>query len=108
MDVAIGDENDNAPRMEQKLIRANFRENISVGSTLLSIVATDRDDADGYGKLSYSISGGNGVFDVDQTTGQLILSDELDYETQKSYQVNYIRKLSEFVSDNTIKQLKRL
>ena len=89
MDVEIGDVNDNAPKMEQKIIRANFRENISVQSKLLSIYATDADDMEGYGKLTYSIMGGSGVFDIDQTTGQLILSDELDYEMEKSYQVRF-------------------
>lgn len=89
MDVEIGDVNDNAPKMEQKIIRANFRENISVQSKLLSIYATDADDMEGFGKLTYSIMGGSGVFDIDQTTGQLILSDELDYEMEKSYQVRF-------------------
>lgn len=90
MDVQIGDENDNVPKMDQKFLHANFRENIPLGTKLLKIFATDKDAPDGYGKLTFTVDGGNGVFKIDQTTGQLILAKELDFEQKKSYQVNYI------------------
>ena len=98
MPVHIGDVNDNAPKMEQKVIRANLRENIAVGSKLLSVRATDADHPAGYGKLVFEIDGGDGVFGINSTTGQMILTDELDYETKTAYQVRPKSYLHPFVS----------
>jgi len=102
MPVHIGDVNDNAPKMEQKVIRANLRENIALGSKLLSVRATDADHPAGYGKLVYDIAGGDGVFDINATTGQMMLSDELDYETKTAYQLTVTASDPDGQSDTTI------
>ena len=85
--IKIGDVNDNSPIMAKKNISANLRENIRVGSRLMNIVASDADHADGFGKIEFSISGGDDIFEIDALSGDLILAQELDYETKTKYSV---------------------
>lgn len=89
MMIKVGDVNDNSPIMTKKNISANFRENIRVGTRLMKISASDADHFEGFGKINFSITGGDGVFEVEKETGDLVLAKELDYETRRQYTVRF-------------------
>ena len=57
------------------------------------MIATDQDAKDGFGKLKFELDEEDGTFMIDQTTGQLILADELDYERKTDYTVNCSRSI---------------
>jgi len=87
IDVHVGDQNDNSPKMDEKVLHADVRENTPVGSELMRIFASDNDDQNGFGKITFSVEEENGAFGIDSQTGQLILVKELDYEEKSSHTV---------------------
>ncbi len=64
----------------------SIQENTTSGTNIgLPVSATDGDSGD---TLEYTLSGTDaGSFSINSSTGQLITSDALDYETKNSYQV---------------------
>ncbi|KAK6636221.1 hypothetical protein RUM43_009879 [Polyplax serrata] len=64
-------------------------ENDPVGSTILTVVATDNDDGPN-GMIEYKISSGNedSKFGINRTTGALQIFKPLDYDTVSSYHLN--------------------
>ena len=87
--VLIGDENDNGPVFGKQNIRLSILENLSIGTEITLIEATDLDKPDLYGKLSYSLEGkGSADFSIDQNSGQVKVAREIDYESQTTYNVS--------------------
>lgn len=87
--VQIGDENDNRPVFGKQNIRLSILENLSIGTEITQIEATDLDDPELYGKLIYSIEGdGSADFSIDQNSGQVKVAREIDYESQTTYNVS--------------------
>ena len=86
--ITIGDENDNAPMFQRALYTLSIREDASVPSDHLTLVATDADKPDtANSAITYSIVSGNtgGVFSLSGMGGVLSLQAPLDFETVQSY-----------------------
>ncbi|XP_049898482.1 protocadherin Fat 2 [Epinephelus moara] len=81
--IEITDENDNSPQFSQTSYQATLDENAPVGSSVLKVVATDRDK----GKnsfVTYTIANAGPLpFIIDPFTGVISTSEHLDYELMK-------------------------
>ncbi|XP_033065163.1 cadherin-23 isoform X5 [Trachypithecus francoisi] len=87
--VYVEDVNDEAPVFtQQQYSRLGLRETAGIGTSVIVVGATDRDSGDG-GLVNYRIlSGAEGKFEIDESTGLIITVDYLDYETKTSYMMN--------------------
>nr|XP_008515948.1 PREDICTED: cadherin-23 [Equus przewalskii] len=87
--VYVEDVNDEAPVFtQQQYSRLGLRETAGIGTSVIVVRATDRDTGDG-GLVNYRIlSGAEGKFEVDESTGLIITVEYLDYETKTSYLMN--------------------
>ncbi|EPQ17982.1 Cadherin-23 [Myotis brandtii] len=87
--VYVEDVNDEAPVFtQQQYSRLALRETAGIGTSVIVVKATDRDTGDG-GLINYRIlSGAEGKFEIDESTGLIITVDYLDYETKTSYLMN--------------------
>ncbi|XP_045882691.1 cadherin-23 isoform X5 [Meles meles] len=87
--VYVEDVNDESPMFtQQQYSRLGLRETAGVGTSVIVVRATDRDTGDG-GLVNYRIlSGAEGKFEIDESTGLIITVDYLDYETKTSYLMN--------------------
>ncbi|KAG8507354.1 Cadherin-23 [Galemys pyrenaicus] len=87
--VYVEDVNDETPVFtQQQYSRLGLRETAGIGTSVIVVRATDRDTGDG-GLVNYRIlSGGEGKFEIDESTGLIITVDYLDYETKTSYLMN--------------------
>ncbi|XP_028367142.1 cadherin-23 isoform X1 [Phyllostomus discolor] len=87
--VYVEDVNDEAPVFtQQQYSRLALRETAGIGTSVIVVKATDRDTGDG-GLVNYRIlSGAEGKFEIDESTGLIITVDYLDYETKTSYLMN--------------------
>nr|KAF6455245.1 hypothetical protein HJG63_002555 [Rousettus aegyptiacus] len=87
--VYVEDVNDEAPVFtQQQYSRLALRETAGIGTSVIVVRATDRDTGDG-GLVNYRIlSGAEGKFEIDESTGLIITVDYLDYETKTSYLMN--------------------
>ncbi|KAJ8795015.1 hypothetical protein J1605_018602 [Eschrichtius robustus] len=87
--VYVEDVNDEAPVFtQQQYSRLGLRETAGIGTSVIVVRATDRDTGDG-GLVNYRIlSGAEGKFEIDESTGLVITVDHLDYETKTSYLMN--------------------
>ncbi|KAH8379347.1 hypothetical protein KR009_004338 [Drosophila setifemur] len=86
VNVSILDINDNSPRFQQNMYRINVIEDVSVGSKILDVNATD-EDSDVNGLVNYNIERGDniGQFLIDRKNGTISVSRPLDRETISSY-----------------------
>ncbi|XP_054428626.1 cadherin-23 isoform X2 [Pteronotus mesoamericanus] len=87
--VYVEDVNDEAPVFtQQQYSRLALRETAGIGTSVIVVKATDRDTGNG-GLINYRIlSGAEGKFEIDESTGLIITVDYLDYETKTSYLMN--------------------
>ena len=89
INIAIQDENDNIPKFTQQVYSAkDVTEYTSVGATVLSVKASDKDLSGSVNaRLTYSIEGGDtdGVFAIDSGTGKVTCAKLFDYETTTAY-----------------------
>ncbi|XP_029959835.1 protocadherin gamma-A3-like isoform X32 [Salarias fasciatus] len=90
IDVTVLDVNDNAPVFNQTVYKASVMENTMKGVKILTVNATDADSGSN-GILAYSLSKMKGsladIFKIDETTGNIYVSGELDYEKNKKYEL---------------------
>ncbi|XP_078376106.1 uncharacterized protein LOC144659523 [Oculina patagonica] len=86
--IKISDENDNSPVFNPTDYNISISEATAVGSVLLRIHAKDRDSTSN-GALNYCIESGNdnSTFFLDESTGFLYLSSELDHENVSRYRL---------------------
>ncbi|XP_052540538.1 protocadherin gamma-A1-like isoform X15 [Tympanuchus pallidicinctus] len=88
--VAVLDANDNAPAFSQAVYTVRVAEDVPVGSTLLSVTATDPDDGV-YGEVRYSLNKitqkASKIFHLEPDTGAIRLVRNLDYEEWNSYEL---------------------
>ena len=70
VNVTAIDQNDNAPRFEQKTYNANISENVTVGTKVFTLNAVDTDEGSN-AVVTYHLLAGSGVgtFTVNRTTG---------------------------------------
>ncbi|XP_053372261.1 protocadherin beta-16-like isoform X8 [Clarias gariepinus] len=89
--VSILDVNDNAPLCKQSVYKAEIKENSPIGTVVTSVSATDADEGIN-GLVSYGIAQASvearNVFDINSETGAITTLQGLDYESDKSYQLN--------------------
>ncbi|CAG9825597.1 unnamed protein product [Phaedon cochleariae] len=93
VNVTVADCNDNAPVFSQNSYNARVREDARIGEKVLQVVATDLDSTFN-GRVSYSIIKGNNgnKFDIDEKTGHVRVSGELDREIISSYVLEILAK----------------
>ncbi|XP_051891479.1 protocadherin Fat 1a isoform X7 [Pristis pectinata] len=78
--VYVVDMNDNAPEFKQSSYRSTVSENVPVGTSVLTVSATDVDTGEN-GYVTYSIANLNPPpFAIDYFSGDIRTSEELDYE----------------------------
>ena len=91
--VSVRDANDNVPVFTEESYSVSVAENVPLLSPLVTVEAMDSDDSSN-SELSYSLSGGEGLFQVDSSTGQVFTVGSLDYELQAIHILDLV------VSDN--------
>ncbi|KAK3610662.1 hypothetical protein CHS0354_028042 [Potamilus streckersoni] len=62
--------NEFSPKFEHEIYEARIEEMALQGTAVINIAATD-DDADTFGKITYSVAGGSNLFSVNSETGQV-------------------------------------
>ncbi|KAL2098180.1 hypothetical protein ACEWY4_007387 [Coilia grayii] len=97
VDITVLDANDHAPYFLQNAYQVASPENTPLGSTLLTLMATDEDFSEENSFLDYSISGGNEdrcfcmeiitirLEDQLRAVAHLVLCNPLDRETTEAY-----------------------
>ncbi|NWY66898.1 PCDG2 protein, partial [Erithacus rubecula] len=88
--VTVLDANDNAPVFSQAEYTVRVPEDVPVGSTLVTVTATDADEGV-HGKVKYLLKKTTGkalkVLKLDPETGAITLYQSLDYEAGDSYEL---------------------
>ncbi|XP_071879446.1 protocadherin gamma-A5 [Anas platyrhynchos] len=88
--VSVLDANDNAPVFSQAVYAVRVPEDVPVGSTLLTLTATDADEGLN-GDVKYSFKGiskkFSKIFHLDPETGSIRLLRSLDFEEGDSYEM---------------------
>nr|XP_033489313.1 protocadherin gamma-A3-like [Epinephelus lanceolatus] len=90
IDVTVLDANDNEPLFNQSAYKASVMENTLKGTGIVTVNATDADSGS-YGLISYSLSQTTGsaanIFSIDENTGKVSVSGQIDYEKDRKYEV---------------------
>ncbi|XP_076411160.1 protocadherin beta-6-like [Peromyscus maniculatus bairdii] len=87
--IEVVDINDNAPQFVQSLYEVQVPENSPLNALIVTVSARDL-DVGPYGNIAYSLFQGRGVtqpFVIDEITGEIRLSDELDFEVTNYYSI---------------------
>ncbi|XP_039532708.1 protocadherin Fat 3-like [Pimephales promelas] len=89
LQIIVQDFNDNEPTFEVSAYKASVVESAVVGSNVIKIKATDLDEGPN-GEIQYSFSAHTpelvrNAFTVNAETGEITVTEKLDYETTKSY-----------------------
>ncbi|XP_041845416.1 protocadherin gamma-A5-like [Melanotaenia boesemani] len=88
--VTVLDANDNYPVFNQSVYKTSVVENTKKGSSILTVNATDADSGSN-GVITYSLSKMKGIaddiFTIDQNTGTIYVSGQIDYEKNKKYEL---------------------
>uniref|UniRef100_A0A663EW63 Cadherin domain-containing protein n=1 Tax=Aquila chrysaetos chrysaetos TaxID=223781 RepID=A0A663EW63_AQUCH len=88
--VAVLDANDNAPVFSQAEYTLRVPEDVPVGSTLVTVTATDADEGI-YGHVKYSLKKATDlaseIFQLDAETGAITLLRSLDFEEGDSHEL---------------------
>uniref|UniRef100_A0A663EYB4 Cadherin domain-containing protein n=1 Tax=Aquila chrysaetos chrysaetos TaxID=223781 RepID=A0A663EYB4_AQUCH len=88
--VAVLDANDNAPVFSQAEYTLRVPEDVPVGSTLVTVTATDADEGI-YGRVKYSLRKtkdlASEIFQLDAETGAITLVRNLDFEEVSSHEL---------------------
>ncbi|XP_071670677.1 uncharacterized protein [Patagioenas fasciata] len=88
--VAVLDANDNAPVFSQAEYTVRVPEDVPVGSTLVTVTATDADEGLN-GHMKYSLNKITGkasqIFHLDSEKGAITLLRSLDFEEDESYEL---------------------
>ncbi|KAM3612061.1 uncharacterized protein V6R79_002025 [Siganus canaliculatus] len=90
IEVTVLDANDNKPVFNQSVYKASVLENTPRGTAIITVNATDADSGL-YGQISYSLSKMKGsaadIFSIDENTGTISVTGQLDYEKDRKYEV---------------------
>ncbi|XP_047661154.1 protocadherin beta-15-like [Tachysurus fulvidraco] len=89
--ISVLDANDNAPVCKQSVYKVEVKENNPIGKVLTAISATDSDEGVN-GHVSYFLAQATEearrLFKINSETGAITTLDTLDYETEKSFELN--------------------
>ncbi|KAM9511848.1 protocadherin gamma-A11-like isoform 13-T13 [Salvelinus alpinus] len=90
IEITVLDVNDNAPVFNQSVYRAAVVENAAKGIYITTVNASDA-DRDTNGQITYSFSKLKGsiadIFVIDQNSGIISVSGQIDFEKDKKYEV---------------------
>ena len=93
VDIEVIDENDNKPLFEHATLNVSVTEDISVGKSIITLRATDKDSGK-YGQVQYALSEPttyiNDHFSVDPVSGELRVKQRLNFEAGNSEKTIYI------------------
>ncbi|KAM6222494.1 protocadherin gamma-A11-like [Rhynchocyon petersi] len=88
--VVVLDVNDHIPKFTQSVYRVSVPENLSSGTQVLVVNATDPDEGVN-GEVRYSFRNmenkASEMFQLDPRTGEVVLQGPLDYEKYRSYEI---------------------
>ncbi|XP_042275315.1 protocadherin beta-16-like [Thunnus maccoyii] len=90
IDVTVLDANDNAPVFNQSVYKASVMENTMKGTNIITVNATDADSGSN-GFITYTLSKMKGsvadIFSIDENTGTIYVSGQIDFEKDRKYEV---------------------
>ncbi|XP_037833367.1 protocadherin gamma-A3 isoform X2 [Kryptolebias marmoratus] len=90
IDVTVLDSNDNIPVFNQSVYKAAVVENTEKGISVITVNATDADSGLN-GLITYNLSKMKGrtadVFAIDEKTGGIYVSGQIDYEKDRKYEL---------------------
>ncbi|XP_037833373.1 protocadherin gamma-A3 isoform X10 [Kryptolebias marmoratus] len=90
LNVTVLDANDNDPVFNQSVYKASVLENTMKGTSIIAVNATDADSGSN-GLIAYSLSKMKGrtseIFSVDEKTGIIYVSGQIDYEKDRKYEL---------------------
>ncbi|XP_039872093.1 protocadherin gamma-C5-like isoform X15 [Simochromis diagramma] len=94
--ISVLDNNDNIPVFEKNLYKVSLGEKSIQGTVVIQPKASDADEGLN-GEITFSFGSRTpdsvlSVFDINPSTGEIILKGELDYETAKSYDIDVTAK----------------
>lgn len=86
--IKVIDENDNHPVFTKQEYHGYIPENTAPGAPVVTVKAFDPDSGDG-GRIEYSITsvGSLGLFEINQTSGEIRSKAEFDYEARELYEL---------------------
>ncbi|XP_070553228.1 protocadherin Fat 1-like isoform X2 [Ptychodera flava] len=86
MEITVQDEDDNPPEFEYRDYRASVSEAVSVGHSIIAVLATSRDIGVN-AEITYRLTGGNehGKFRIDPKSGVITVVEPLDFEMASDY-----------------------
>lgn len=70
IEVEVEDENDNPPQFTESVYQVAISENATVTSSIIRVLANDPDHGSN-GDLVFTLMGGDGVFAINETSGEL-------------------------------------
>ncbi|CAL8401954.1 unnamed protein product [Boreogadus saida] len=89
--INVLDINDNAPVFNQSVYTVNVTENASLGSVVMTLNATDRDDGKNaellYSYTLYTSEKTQEIFSLDPNTGEIKVKGPIDYEEIQSFEM---------------------
>nr|XP_026240153.1 protocadherin gamma-B7 isoform X6 [Urocitellus parryii] len=89
--IIVVDANDNPPVFSQDVYRVSLREDVPPGTSVLRVMATDRDEGIN-AEFTYSFLGvadkAQRVFYLDSSTGNIVTHQPLDFEEVERYTMN--------------------
>ncbi|XP_046717043.1 protocadherin gamma-A11-like [Silurus meridionalis] len=101
--IIVLDVNDNAPVFTQKLYRASITENAPKGTKLITVSASDADEGTN-GRVTYftskTVDRLSDLFVVDQSSGDIFLNGQVDFEKLNNYQLEIQGKDQGGLSDS--------
>lgn len=94
VNINIVDTNDNRPVFSHSLYFAEVLENATIGTSVLQVFATDRDSGEN-SHIEYFIDNQRDPFhkfDINRASGIIFVNKELDYESEKAYELYVIAR----------------
>ncbi|XP_067382257.1 cadherin-23 isoform X2 [Channa argus] len=89
--LSIVDVNDNNPVFLQPSYQVRVFENVNLGTTIISVTATDADSGL-FAVISYNLVDGEGKFDMKPSTGEIYILSPLDRETKDHYTLTAVAR----------------
>ncbi|XP_054647613.1 protocadherin gamma-C5-like [Dunckerocampus dactyliophorus] len=94
--ITVLDNNDNAPQFERQLYETNVSEKATPGSQILQVKATDADEGLN-GEIEYAFAEQTSdvilaLFDIDTSTGAVVVKGLLDHETSSFHRFDITAK----------------
>ncbi|XP_056132861.1 protocadherin alpha-3-like [Lampris incognitus] len=89
--IHVLDINDNTPVFEKSLFKARVLENVAIGTTLLTLNATDADEGTNR-EIAYSLSTKEQddvleIFHIDEQTGVITVRGDVDFEEHAAFEI---------------------